>query len=125
MSALTEFREAIEIQQRKDDEAYEEQIKLPIDERVAKGVTMNNLRIEFDFYDHAPNQWCPNLRHPYKFIRSAKIYCQNNISKFREGGQVMLSNGNVSFKMDIIVDTIDNFILAPNDFDVKNTYPLK
>lgn len=122
MSVLIEFREAIEIQQRKDDEAYEEQIKLPIDERVAKGVTMNNLRVEFDFHPHAPNQWCPSLRYPYKFIRSAKIYCQNNISKFREGAQVVLSNGRFSFKMEIKVDTIDNFILAPNDFDVKNTY---
>ena len=122
MSVLNEFIKAIEIQQRKDDESYEEQIKLPIDERVAKGVTMNNLKVEFEFYDHAPNQWCPHLSHPYKFIHSAKIFCQNNISKFREGGQVILSNGSNSFKMEIIVDTIDNFILAPNDFDVKNTY---
>ena len=122
MSVLNDFREAIAVQQRKEDEAYEEQIKLPIDERVAKGVTMNNLKIIFDFHDGAPNQWCPRLNHPYKFIRSAKVYCQNNISKFREGAQVMLSNGSVSFKMDIVVDTIDNFIIAPNDFDVKNTY---
>ena len=122
MSVLNDFREAIAVQQRKEDEAYEEQIKLPIDERVAKGVTMNNLKIIFDFHDGAPNQWCPRLNHPYKFIRSAKVYCQNNISKFREGAQVMLSNGSVSFKMDILVDTIDNFIIAPNDFDVKNTY---
>ena len=84
MSVLNEFIKAIEIQQRKDDESYEEQIKLPIDERVAKGVTMNNLKVEFEFYDHAPNQWCPHLSHPYKFIHSAKIFCQNNISKFRE-----------------------------------------
>lgn len=122
MSVLNEFIKAIEIHQRKDDESYEEQIKLSIDERVAKGVTMNNLRVEFEFYDHAPNQWCPHLSHPYKFIHSAKIFCQNNISKFREGGQVMLSKGSISFKMEIIVDTINNFILAPNDFDVKNTY---
>ncbi|MDB4648593.1 DEAD/DEAH box helicase family protein [Crocinitomicaceae bacterium] len=122
MSVLNDFREAIAVQQRKEDEAYEEQIKLPIDERVAKGVTMNNLKIIFDFHDGAPNQWCPRLNHPYKFIRSAKVYCQNNISKFREGAQVMLSNGSVSFKMSIVVDTIDNFIIAPNDFDVKNTY---
>ena len=52
MSVLSEFREAIQIQQQKDDEAYEEQISLPLDERVAKGVTMHNLRVEFDFYDH-------------------------------------------------------------------------
>ena len=99
MSVLREFREAIEIQQRKDDEAYDEQMNLPLDERVAKGVTMTNLRVEFEFYDHAPNQWCPRLDYPNKFICSAKIYCQNNISKFREGAQVMLSNGRLSFKM--------------------------
>ena len=35
MSVLKEFREAIQIQQNKDDEGYEEQISLPLDERVS------------------------------------------------------------------------------------------
>ena len=122
MSVLREFREAIQIQQNKDDESYEEQIGLPLEERVAKGVTMHNLRVEFDFYDNAPNQWCPKLEYPNKFIRSAKIYCDNNISKFREGAQVVLSNGGHRFKLEIIEDSIDNFILASNDFDVKTCY---
>jgi DNA replication ATP-dependent helicase Dna2 len=122
MSVLKEFREAIQIQQNKDDEGYEEQISLPLDERVSKGVTMHNLRVEFNFFDHAPNQWCPRLEYPYKFIRSAKIHCENNISKFREGAQVVLSNGGFKFKMEIIEDSIDNFILAPNDFDVMTCY---
>ncbi len=122
MSVIREFREAIQIQQQKDDEAYEEQMKLPLDERVAKGVTMYNLRVEFDFFDHAPNQWCPRLSYPDKFIRTAKIFCDNNISKFREGSQVILSNGRHRFKLEIIEDYIDSFILAPNDFDVKTCY---
>lgn len=122
MSVLSEFREAIEVQQNKDEESYKEQISLPIAERVAKGITMNNVRVEFDFYDHAPNQWCPNISYPSKFIRSARIYSQNNISKFREGGRVVLSNGSHSFNMEIIEDTIDKFIIAPNDFDVKYCY---
>lgn len=122
MSIIDEFREAVAIQQIKDDEAYDEQIKLPIDERVAKGITMNNLKVVFDFYDHAPNQWCPRIGHPSKFIESAKIYCQNNISKFREGATVVLSNGSNAFKMEIAEDSIDNFILKPNDFDVKHCY---
>ena len=84
MSVLNEFREAIAIQQKKDDESYDEQISLPLDERVSKGVTMDNLRVEFEFFDHAPNKWCPILKYPNKFIRSAKIFCDNNISKFRE-----------------------------------------
>ena len=122
MSVLTEFREAIQIQQNKDDEGYQEQISLPLDERVSKGVTMHNLRVEFNFFEHVPNQWCPRLDFPLKFIRSAKIYCENNISKFREGAQVVLSNGSFKFKMEIIEDSIDDFILAPNDFDVKYCY---
>lgn len=122
MSVLSEFKRAIATQQEKDDESYEEQINLPIDERVAKGITMNNLRVDFIFFDHEPNPWCPNLNYPLKFIQSAKIYCQNNISKFREGGQVVLSNGNHRFKMEIVEDSIENFILAPNDFDVKYCY---
>jgi len=122
MNVLKEFREAIALQQEKNDEAYNEQTKLPLDEKVAKGVTMNNFKVIFDFYENAPNRWCPSIGPNYKFIRSAQIHCDNNISKFREGGQVILSNGRHSFKMEIIVDTIDDFILAPNDFDVKNCY---
>lgn len=119
MPILSEFIEAIRVQQKKDDEAYDEEMKLPVDERVAKGITMTNLRVVFDFYDSAPNPFCPLLTYPQKFIRSARIYCQNNISKFREGGQVILSNGSRNFKMEIIEDTIGNFIMAPNEYDVK------
>jgi len=122
MSVLNEFKRAIAIHQQKDDEAFEEQINLPLEERVAKGVTMNNLRVEFIFFDEAPNRYCPHLNYPNKFIRAAKVYCQNNISKFREGGQVILSNGNYIFKMEIIKDTVNEFIIAPNDFDVKTCY---
>jgi DNA replication ATP-dependent helicase Dna2 len=122
MSVLNEFKEAIFIQQKKEDESYNEQIKLPIEERVAKGNTMNNMKVVFDFFDQAPNQYCPRLNHPLRFIQSAKVYCQNNISTFREGGQVQLSNGSYAFKMEILEDTIDNFIIAPNDFDVKYCY---
>lgn len=122
MSVLNDFRQAIAIQQKKEDEGYEEQISLPLDERVAKGITMTHLRVEFDFFEYPPNDWCPSISPPQKFIKSAKIYCQNNISKFREGGQVVLSNGTRAFKMEILEDTIANFILAPNEFDVKSCY---
>ena len=48
MSVLQEFREAIALHQRKDDEAFEEQMSLPLDERTAKGITMTGLRVEFE-----------------------------------------------------------------------------
>jgi DNA replication ATP-dependent helicase Dna2 len=122
MSVLNDFREAIAVHQRKDDEAYEEQIRLPIEERVAKGVAMSNVRVEFLFHQQKPNPWCPTVTYPTLFISSAKIYCSDNISKFREGGQVIISNGSHRFKMEIVEDSLENFTLAPNDFDVKECY---
>ncbi len=122
MSILEQFVEAVLIQQQKNDESYEEQIKLPVSERVAKGITMTNLKVEFTFYEDSPNQWCPYIEYPLKFIESARIYCQNNISKFREGTTVVLSNESYQFNMSIAEDSIDNFILKPNGFDVKDCY---
>ena len=118
MSVLDDFRQAIAMQQRKDDESYEEQMRLPIDERVAKGITMTNLTVEFEFHDEPrPNPYWGFLRYPQEYIRSARITCDQNISKFREGEQVILSNGTHKFKMEIIEDTIHRFVVAPNDFD--------
>ena len=118
MSVLDDFRQAISMQQRKDDESYEEQMRLPIDERVAKGITMTNLTVEFEFHDEPrPNPYWGFLQYPQEYIRSARITCDQNISKFREGEQVILSNGTHKFKMEIIEDTIHKFVVAPNDFD--------
>ena len=122
MSIIKEFRSAIEIHQRKDDESFDEEMALSVGERVAKGITMINLTVKFDFYDSAPNHYCPNLSIPNKFIKTVHIYCQDNISKFREGASVWLSNSDHKFKMEIIEDSLKKFILAPNDFDVKNCY---
>lgn len=122
MSVLEHFIKAIEIQQIHDDKEYDDLMKLPLSERIAKGDTMSNLTIEFEFYDDPPNNWCPAIQFPEKFIESARVICENNISKFREGGSVVLSNGPFMFEMDIAEDRIDNFILRPNDFNVKNCY---
>lgn len=128
MDVLKEFQAAIEIEYAKNLKDFEEQNKLPLDERVAKGVTMTNLKVEFDFYDGMPNQWCYPLPASQKYISSAKIFCDNNISKFKEGSSVVLSNGSHRFEMDIEEDSTENFILKSNDFNVKycyidNSYP--
>lgn len=122
MDVLKEFQDAIEIEYKKKLEDFEEQNKLPLDERVAKGVSMTNLRIEFDFFDGLPNQWCRSLSGSQKYISSVKIFCDNNISKFKEGNSVVLSNGSYSFEMDIEEDSTEKFILKPNDFNVKYCY---
>lgn len=122
MPVLHDFEQAIAVQQQREDRSYDEQIELPIDERVAKGITMSNVKVVFEFYEAEPNQWCHALSYPHKYILSATVHTQNNISKFREGGRVVLSNGSRAFKMEIVEDTLDNFVLAPNDFDVKHCY---
>src|SRR5436190_9573164 len=99
MDILREFQSAIEIEFAKNLQGFEEQTNLPLDERVAKGVTMNNLRVEIAFYDDLPNQWCYPLSDSQEYILSVKIFCENNISKFKEGSSVVLSNGPHRFEM--------------------------
>lgn len=122
MDVLQEFQAAIEIEFTKNIEDFEKQNKLPLDERVAKGVTMTNLRIEFEFYDYLPNDFCNPLPGGQKYISTVNIFCENNISKFKEGSPVILSNGIHRFEMDIEEDSLDNFILQPNDFNVSRCY---
>ncbi len=122
MDVLKEFQAAIEIEFAKNLKDFEEQKKLPIDERVAKGVTMTNLRVEMEFYEGMPNQWCYQLSDSQNYISTVKIFCDNNISKFKEGSSVVLSNGSYRFEMDIEEDSTENFILKPNDFNVKHCY---
>ncbi len=108
MNVLKEFQEAIEIEYNKNIEDFNEQEKMQVDERVAKGVSMTNLKVEFELEDRK--------------IKSATIFCENNISKFKEGNSVILSNGNLNFKMDVFEDSADNFILKPNDWDSQYCY---
>jgi Cdc6-like AAA superfamily ATPase len=122
MDVLKEFQAAIEIEFAKNLEDFKEQQKLPLDERVAKGVTMTNLRVEMEFFDELPNPWCNPLSGSKEYIFAVKIFCDNNISKFKEGSSVVLSNGAYRFEMDIEEDSTENFILRPNDFNVKHCY---
>jgi hypothetical protein len=122
MNVLHEFQSAIEFEATKNSEDFEKQKLLPLDERVAKGVTMTNLRVDFEYYDYLPNDFCEPLPSGQKYISAATIYCDNNISKFKEGSPVILSNGIHKFEMDVEEDSLDNFILKPNDFNVSRCY---
>ncbi len=122
MDVLKEFLAAIDIERLKTLEDFDEQMNQPLDERVAKGVTMSNLKVEFDFFDGLPNQYCYPLSNFQKYISSARIICDNNISKFKEGNPVLLTNGVHKFEMEIDEDSPENFIIKPNDFNVKTCY---
>lgn len=122
MDVLNEFQIAIEIERLKNLEDYNEQMEQPLDERIDAGITMSNLKVEFEFFNGPPNPWCNPLPNPQKYISSAKIYCDNNISKFKEGNSVHLSNGNYKFEMEIYEDSTENFILKPNSFNERTCY---
>lgn len=112
MDVLKEFQAAIEIEYQKNIQEFEEQNKLPIDERVAKGISMTNLKVEFEL----------EKKDIIFYIITAKIICDNNISKFKEGSSVILSNGIHCFKIDVFEDSVENFILKPNDWDSQFCY---
>jgi len=122
MDVLKEFQAAIDIEFAKNLEDFNEQQRLPLDERIAKGVTMANLTVEMEFFDELPNQWCSQLYGGKEYIFAVKVFCDNNISKFKEGSSVVLSNGNYRFEMDIEEDSTQNFVLKPNDFNVKHCF---
>lgn len=123
MDVLQEFEAAIEIEFAKNREDFEEQQRLPLDERVAKGVTMTNLRVEMEFYHGLPNTYCAALHSSNKYIKYVKVFCDNNISKFKEGSSVVLSNGSYRFEMDIEEDSAENFILVHKSYYHMNRYP--
>jgi DNA replication ATP-dependent helicase Dna2 len=129
MDVLNQLREAIEVDRVRNLAEFESEMSRPLDERVTKGVTMPNLKVEFEFYEGLPNRYCFSLPDSHKYIAAAKISCENNISKFKEGSSVVLSNGTYNFQMEIEEDSTERFILKPNDFNVKDcsinfsTYP--
>lgn len=122
MEVLREFKQAIEIESRKNAEEYASVMALPLNERIAKGVTMSNFTLKFDFRELPPTPWDEPIDFPLSYIDTAQIICDNNISKFKEGSSVILSNGVHKFKMEIREDSIDNFILEPQDFHKYSCY---
>ena len=121
MELIQNLSNAIDLQQKRQDEDYSEMVAKPLAERVAKGHTLTNLSIsKIDFYDGMPNSFCPPVFGNQKFIDRIYIHCKNNCSRYREGTALMFSNGNLNFKMELETDKIDDFILHSGDFDVKN-----
>lgn len=121
MELIQNLSNAIDLQQKRQDEDFSEMVAKPLAERVAKGHTLTNLSIsKIDFYDGMPNSFCPPVFGNQKFIDRIYIHCKNNCSRYREGTVLMLSNGNLNFKMELETDKIDDFILRSGDFDVKN-----
>lgn len=122
MEVLKEFKDAIKLESENNAAEYASVMALPLNERVAKGVTMVNFSLVFDFRELPPSPWDEPIEFPLSYINSAHINCEKNISKFKEGAAVILSNGGYKFKMEIKEDSIDNFVLEPQDFHRYSCY---
>jgi DNA replication ATP-dependent helicase Dna2 len=122
MEVLKEFKEAIKLESEKNAAEYASVMALPLNERVAKGVTMVNFSLVFDFRELPPSPWDEPIEFPLSYINSAHINCEKNLSKFKEGSTVILSNDRFTFKMEIKEDSIDNFVLEPQDFHKYSCY---
>lgn len=120
MSFLTLLSEAIDIQQQLQDQEYNELMSRPLQERVNRGYTMTNLHAEFEFFDGAPTRWLSNPVPPKRYINRVRIRCEYNISKFREGTQVRLSHGPLSFLMEIEQDGVNDFVLRTGSFEYQH-----
>lgn len=121
MELIQNLSKAIDLQQKRQDEDFEEMKAKPLQERINKGHTLTNLSIsKIELYDGMPTPFCPPVFGNQKYIDRIYIHCENNCSRFREGSALELSNGNLSFKMELETDKIDDFILRSGDFDVKN-----
>ena len=129
MTFLQQLSDAIDIQQQRQDQEYNELMERPLRERVSRGYTMTNLHAEFEFFDGAPSRFVPAPSGTMRYISRVHIHCEYNISKFREGTQVRLSLGPHVFLMEIERDDVNDFVLRSSSYeylrnilDIKN-YP--
>ena len=120
MTFLQQLSDAIDIQQQRQNQEYNELMSRPLQERVNRGYTMTNLHAEFEFYDGVPTRFAPAPTGTQRYIDRVRIRCDYNISKFREGTQVRLSHGPLSFVMEIERDDVNDFTLRSGTYEVKN-----
>lgn len=122
MTFIDSYREALDVQQRCQQEEFQQQQQLSVFERVQRGYCMVNLSIEVSFFAEIPDDYCSPLPEGVGYIQYVKVRCYSNLSKFREGTQVRLSRGDYSFLMEVVEDSVLNFVLAPNAFERHNCF---
>ncbi len=122
MDILKEFKQAVEVESEKIAHEFAINMALPVNERIAKGVTMANFTLEFTFRELPSSRWNEPIDFPLSYINTVQIISENNKTKFKEGSRVVLSNPVYNLKLEIKEDSIDNFTLEPNDFDKYKCY---
>lgn len=115
------LREALAFQQEAEMKDFRQRMGQSLRERVQQGNTIVNVSLEFRFFPAPPNSYCREL-YSEKYIQAALVRCPGNVSKFRAGSKVMLSNGPSLFPMVISEDRVDEMVLVPGDYDYKECH---
>lgn len=115
---INDLKEAVEIEENWKEAEFAEKMSLPPNERVERGIAMDSINVTFDFFpqDNIFNN------HDSLLIKSAKVFCDRNLSKFSEGSKVVLFSANYNFNMQIFEDEVDNFTLIPENTQYQPCY---
>ena len=65
MDVLKEFKQAIELESKRNAEEYSAVMALPLPEKIAKGVTISNFTLKFEFRDLPPTPWDEPIAIPF------------------------------------------------------------
>ncbi|MCX6244667.1 MAG: AAA domain-containing protein [Bacteroidetes bacterium] len=123
MNLINKINRAIDIEYDWKNEEIRELLKLPVEERVLKGDSICNVRIKIkkplptmsgSITDKDGKVWITIDKNLISF-RKIIVYCDNNISKFREGSRVTLYNDKYSFNLTVSEDH-DNEIILETGF---------
>lgn len=120
MKLIDLYIDALNLQKKQDDEDRQIIRQLPVGQRVEKGYTIAGARIEAAFYPDPPTEYCGPLSEGMGYIMSVKVRCGNNLSKFRAGSSVLLHWKELQFQMEVVKDSVTEFVLAPNKFNVAD-----
>ena len=120
MNLLDLYIEALEIQNRHQQNEMETIAHLPVGDRVTRGYAIRNASVSIYFYPTPPNYRCSTPPEGMGYIQKVNVHCGNNLSKFRVGSSVQLSHGDHSFRMEVVQDSGMDFILQPNPWEVEN-----
>lgn len=126
MNLIERLNTAIDIEYDSKNSDIDEILKLPIEERIIKGDTISNLKIQIVDPHKQITKITPSPSGGFLItfdenivcFTKIKVFCDNNISKFREGSPVRLHQGEYSFKLTVLKDNDNEMILGfDNDYE--------
>ncbi|HPQ35685.1 MAG TPA: AAA domain-containing protein [Tenuifilaceae bacterium] len=120
---IERLNKAIDIEYDSKNAEIDDQLKLPIEQRVLKGDTIVDVTAYFEdtFGDSEDIHFT-----------TVKVSCSDNLSKFREGSPVILSGHGHSFELDVLEDNSEEMVLivgwggksVPRELNGKNGWQI-